>query len=116
MKARLVRAAPIVALALVALVSGPLASAQTQAPSNQSALNALAGPLYQQLAAIKGVTSPGAPPPIQVKSREETRRFIQQEIDRHYAPARLEAERKAMVAWGLIPPDYDLRRLFVHLI
>ena len=116
MNGRLVRTAPILALALVALVSGRLASAQTQAPSSQSALSALAGPLYQQLAAIKGVASPGAPPPILVKSRDETRRFIQQEIDRHYAPARLEAERKGMVAWGLIPPDYDLRRLFVDLM
>src|SRR5262249_3029329 len=38
------------------------------------------------------------------------------EMDRRYAPARLESERKGMVAWGLIPPDYDLRRLFVDLM
>jgi hypothetical protein len=76
----------------------------------------LAGPLYQQLAALKGMTSPGAPPPIQIKSRDETRRFIQQEMDRRYSAARIESERKGMVAWGLIPPTYDLRRLFVDLM
>jgi hypothetical protein len=62
------------------------------------------------------MASPGAPPPILVKSREETRRFIEQELERRYSPARVEQERKAMVAWGLIPRDYDLRRLFVDLM
>src|SRR5262245_5732582 len=111
---RLLRIAPALGL-VVALVSGRLAWAQTESPT-QPPLSALAGPLYQQLASLKGVASPGAPPPILVKSRDETRRFIQQEMDRRYAPARLESERKAMVAWGLIPADYDLRRLFVDLM
>ncbi len=62
------------------------------------------------------MASPGPPPPILIRSRDETRRFIQQELDRRYAPARLDSERKGMVAWGLIPPDYDLRRLFVDLM
>jgi hypothetical protein len=112
---RLLRTAPALGLAVVALSCGRIAWAQTQAP-NQSALGALAGPLYQQLAALKGMTSPGTPPPILIKSRDDTRRFIQHEMDRRYPPARLESERKGMVAWGLIPPDYDLRRLFVDLM
>ena len=37
-------------------------------------------------------------------------------MDRRYSAARLESERKGMVAWGLIPPTYDLRRLFVDLM
>jgi hypothetical protein len=102
-------------VALVALVCGRLAWAQPQTPT-QSPLSLLAGPLYQQLATLKGMASPGPPPPILIRSRDETRRFIQHEMDRRYAPARLESERKGMVAWGLIPPDYDLRRLFVDLM
>jgi hypothetical protein len=106
---------PALTLALVALVGAQSAWAQAPAPASAT-LDALAGPLYQQLAALKGMASPGAPPPILLRSRDATRRFIQQELDRRYSPARLESERKGMVAWGLIPPDYDLRRLFVGLM
>src|SRR5262245_7842302 len=66
-------------------------------------LDALAAPLYQQLAALKGMGNPGAPPPLVARSREETRRFIEQELDRRYSAPRVEAERKGMAAWGLIP-------------
>src|SRR5262245_48117673 len=92
-----------------------MAWSQTQAPA-QASLGLLAGPLYQQLATLKGIPSPGAPPPILIKSRDETRRFLQQEMDRRYSAARIESERKGMVAWGLIPPTLDLRRLFVDLM
>jgi len=104
---------PAVVLAVLAFLAAWPASAQT---SDQAALTALAGPLYQELAGIKGMASPGPPPPILIKSREDTRRFIQKELDRRYPPAQLEAERKGLVAWGLIPADYDLRRLFVDLM
>jgi hypothetical protein len=106
---------PALALALAALIGGQGAWAQAPAPSSSS-LDALAGPLYRELAALKGMASPGAPPPILIRSRDATRRFIQQELDRRYSPVRLESERKGMVAWGLIPADYDLRRLFVDLM
>jgi hypothetical protein len=112
--ARIRRAVTILALAAIASSSGQITWAQPQAPAQSLAL--LAGPLYQQLATLKGMTSPGAPPPILIKSRDETRRFIQQEMDRRYSAARIESERKGMVAWGLIPPTYDLRRLFVELM
>jgi hypothetical protein len=112
---RVLRAAAALGLGLLAFTVGQVGWAQPQAPA-PSTLTALAGPLYQQLAALKGMASPGPPPPILIRSRDETRRFIQQELDRRYPPSRLEAERKGMVAWGLIPPDYDLRRLFVDLM
>jgi hypothetical protein len=115
MRRRSLRLLPLLALAVVTLVCDHAASAQPQT-QGRSALGALAGPLYQQLAALKGMASPGSPPPILIKSREETRRFIQQELDRRYSAEQLESERKGMVAWGLIPPDYDLRRLFVDLM
>ena len=85
-------------------------------PQSQRALEALAAPLYAQLAALKGIAAPGPPPPLLIRTREENRRFIEQELQRRYSAARVEAERKGMVAWGLIPPDYDLRRLFVDLM
>ena len=114
MNPRFLRTVAVLAVA-TALISGRTATAQTQAPA-QTPLSLLAGPIYQQLAALKGMTSPGPPPPILIRSRDETRRFIQQEMDRRYTPARLESERKGMVAWGLIPATYDLRRLFVDLM
>lgn len=110
------RALPVVALAAALLLP---AAALAQAPSaspTATALEALAGPLFRQLAALKGMPSPGDPPPIVLRSREETRRFIEQELDRRYAGPRVEAERKGMAAWGLIPVDYDLRRLFLDLM
>jgi hypothetical protein len=103
----------VVALVLVAFMPAAAPAPQVQADSS---LTALAGPLYRQLADLKGMASPGPPPPILIKSREETRRFIEQELNRRYSPARVEQERKGMVAWGLIPRDYDLRRLFVDLM
>src|SRR3990172_5582921 len=101
-------------LAVGALLPGAT-RAQPQAQS-RPALEALAAPLYAQLAALKGIAMPGPPPPLQIRTREEKRRFIEQELDRRYSPARVEAERKGMVAWGLIPRDYDLRRLFLDLM
>jgi hypothetical protein len=101
-------------LAVGALLPGA-SRAEPQAQT-RPALEALAAPLYAQLAALKGIASPGAPPPLQIRTREENRRFIEQELDRRYSPARVEAERKGMVAWGLIPRDYDLRRLFLDLM
>src|SRR5262249_53634833 len=101
-----------ITVAIVAFVRASTPTAQTTDPS----LTALAGPLYRQLAQLKGVAAPGAPPPIFVKSREGTRKFIEQELDRRYSPARVEQEGKGMVAWGLIPPDYDLRKLVVDLM
>ncbi len=108
------RALLFLALAAIALV--PVDRSLAQTTDTQASLEALAGPVYRELAALKGVSAPGPPPPIQIKSRAEMRRFVEQELDRKYSGARVEAERKGMVAWGLIPPDYDLRRLFVDLM
>ena len=109
------RAPALVLLALAAaLAAAPALRAQQPSPA-QAALDAVAAPLYQQLAALKGIASPG-PPPVLLRSRAENRRFIEREMARRYSPAVLEAERKSMVAWSMIPPDYDLRRLFLDLL
>lgn len=111
------RRAPALALLALAVALGaaPALRAQQASPA-QAALDAVAGPLYQQLAALKGIASPGPPPPVLLRSRGENRRFIEKEIARRYSPAVLEAERKSMVAWGVIPSDYDLGRLFLDLL
>ena len=93
-----------------------LGQSQAQPPDSSRALEALAAPIYQQLATLKGMTSPGHPPPVLLRSREDNRRFMEQEMNRRYSPARIEAERKTLVAWGLIPVDYDLRTLFLDLM
>ncbi|HEV8533183.1 MAG TPA: ImmA/IrrE family metallo-endopeptidase [Methylomirabilota bacterium] len=103
---------------LLVLACAPTLLAQSHAQPSESsrALEALAVPIYQQLAALKGMSAPGNPPPVLLRSREDNRRFMEQEMNRRYSPARIEAERKTLVAWGLIPADYDLRTLFLDLM
>lgn len=84
--------------------------------SSVASLETLAGSFFAELATIRGLPSPGSPPPIMIRSRSETRRYVEQELDRKYPAAQVEAERKAMVAWGLIPADFDLRGLFLDLL
>jgi uncharacterized protein DUF955 len=111
------RRAPALALLALAasLAAAPALGVQQSSPA-QLALEGVTAPLYQQLAELKGIASPGPPPPVLLRSRAENRRFIEQEINRRYSPALLEAERKSMIAWGVLPPDYDLRRLFLDLL
>ena len=113
---RLPRIPAVALLALAAALAAVLPLRAQPPGAAQAALDAVAAPLYQQLAAIKGMASPGPPPPVLIRSRADNRRFIEQEINRRYSPSVLEAERKSMVAWGVIPPDYDLRRLFLDLL
>jgi len=110
------RAPAFVLIALAAALAAATALRAQQSSPAQVALDAVTAPLYQQLAALKGIASPGPPPAVLLRSRAENRRFIEQEINRRYAPAVLDAERKSMVAWGVLPPDYDLRRLFLDLL
>lgn len=112
------RRAPVIALLAMAAALAAVLPLKAQQPDSaqQTALTALATPLYDQLAALRGVASPGQPPTVLVRSRAENRRFIEQEINRRYSKAQLEAERKSMVAWGVLPADYDLQRLFLDLL
>jgi hypothetical protein len=112
---RFARTLVLVVVAVILAGTLPLA-AQPSAPEQRSALEAMAAPLYDQLAELRGIASAGPPPPLLVRSRADNRRFIEQEINRRYSAAQLEAERKSMVAWGVLPPDYDLQRLYVDLL
>jgi hypothetical protein len=113
------RRAPVIALLLVAAGLAavlPLYAQSRPDAEQQAALSAVAAPLYDQLAERRGIASPGPPPPVLVRSRADNRRFIEQEMNRRYSSDQLEAERKSMVAWGVLPADYDLQRLFVDLL
>lgn len=113
------RRAPVIALLLVAAGLAavlPLYAQSRPDAEQQAALSAVAAPLYDQLAELRGIASPGPPPPVLVRSRADNRRFIEQEINRRYSQDQLEAERKSMVAWGVLPADYDLQRLFLDLL
>ncbi len=94
------------------LLSVPAAAQQTPVAS----LQALVAPFFAQLAALRGLPSVDSPPPVVVRSRSETRRFLDQELNRKYPPAQIQAEQKSMIAWGLAPPDFDLRAFFLDLM
>lgn len=113
------RRAPVIALLLVAAGLAavlPLRAQPRPGAEQQTALSAVAAPLFDQLAELRGIASPGQPPPVLVRSRSDNRRFIQQEMNRRYSKDQLEAERKSMVAWGVLPAEYDLQRLFLDLL
>jgi len=94
------------------LLSVPAAAEQNPVAS----LQALVAPFFAELSALRGLPSAGSPPPVVVRSRSETRRFLDQELNRKYPPAQIEAEQKSMIAWGLAPPDFDLRAFFLDLM
>ncbi len=113
------RRAPVIALLLVAAGLAavlPLRAQPRPDAAQQTALSAVAAPLFDQLAELRGIASPGQPPPVLVRSRSDNRRFIEQEMNRRYSKDQLEAERKSMVAWGVLPAEYDLERLFLDLL
>lgn len=103
----------IVAVGTLALATEVLPGPPSaQAPSVQS----LADALFGQLARLRGAASPGPPPSVVIGSRADTRRHVEQELDRKYPARRVEAEQKALVAWGLVPAHFNLRRLLIDLL
>ena len=105
--------AAVLALSLIVGASPALAPGQQPQTAPEQAL---ANSLYSQLAALRGQAAPGPPPPVVIRSQAEIRRYAEQELNRKYPPARLEAERKGMVAWGLIAADFDLRGMLLDLL
>jgi hypothetical protein len=79
-------------------------------------LQAEAAQLVQELARLRGLPTVGLTPRVVVRSREERRRFILGELKRKYPESRLAAERRAMVAWGLVPPGFDLGGFLTDLV
>jgi hypothetical protein len=100
-----------VLLTVAAIVS--LAAGQTLVPRG---LRAEAARLLQELAALRGLSSPDAPPKLLIQSREERRRFVLGALARRYSAPRVDVERRALVAWGLVPADFDLAGFLVDLL
>jgi hypothetical protein len=110
---RAVRARKASALGLLAgLALASLAAAQALVTPE---LRAEAARLFGEVAAIRGLPPPGPPPPLVIQSREERRRFVASELGRRFSPVRLDAERQALVAWGLAPADFDLATFYADL-
>jgi hypothetical protein len=103
--------ARVVLLGLLAVAAA--ASAQALVTPE---LRAEAARLFRELATLRGLPPPGTPPPLVIQSREERRRFVLAELARKYSPARLDAERRALVAWGLVPADFDLAGFLADLL
>ncbi|MBI4014168.1 MAG: hypothetical protein HY359_17755 [Candidatus Rokubacteria bacterium] len=104
------------ALALAAgLASGGLGRVTAQ-PLAVRELAAEAPAILRELAALRGIPAAGAPPRLVTRTREERRRFVLGELKRKYPATRLDAERRAMIAWGLIPADFDLAGFLTDLI
>jgi hypothetical protein len=98
---------------LGAIALAALASAQAVVSPE---LRADATRVFQELAAIRGLPPPGPAPPLVIQSREERRRFVVAELARKSSPERLDAERRALVAWGLAPADFDLANFYADLL
>ena len=107
------RPIPRLLLLLGALAIASLASAQAMVSQE---LRAEATRLFRELATLRGLPSTGGLPPLVIQSREERRRFVVGELSRKYSPARLDAERRALVAWGLVPADFDLPGFLADLL
>jgi hypothetical protein len=104
-------AAAFVLLTALAVVSP--AAGQALVPPG---LHVEAARLFQELAALRALSSPGAPPRLLIQSREERRRFVLGELSRKYSATRVDVERRALVAWGLVPADFDLAGFLVDLL
>lgn len=104
--------AGLLLVCLAAAAPGP-ASAQ---PVVSPRLRAESARIFRELAQLRGFPLAGAPPTVVLRSREDRRRFIARELARKYSPARLDAERRAMAAWRLIPSDFDLGGFLTDLV
>lgn len=101
-------------LALLLLLASPTGTAGQALGARE--LAAEAPRILQELARLRGLPAPGPPPRVVIRTREERRRFVLREFQRKYATGRLDAERRAMVAWGLIPSDFDLAGFLTDLV
>jgi hypothetical protein len=103
--------ARLLALALCSVAS--LASAQALVSQE---LRAETARLFREVASLRGLPSSGGPPPLVIQTRDERRRFVAAELTRKFSPTRLDAERRALAAWGLVPADFDLPAFLADLL
>jgi hypothetical protein len=105
-----------VAAALGLVLLGLASAAGAQQSLGVRELAAEAPRILRELAGLRGLPATGPPPRVVIRTREERRQFILREFQRKFSTGRLDAERRAMVAWGLIPPDFDLAGFLTELV
>ena len=105
----------VLAVCLALAVALPGLGRVTAQPLAVRELAAEAPAILRELARLRGVPAAGSPRVV-TRTREERRRFILGELKRKYPATRLDAERRAMVAWGLIPADFDLAGFLTDLL
>ncbi len=92
----------------------PTAGPAATAGSEQDELLAAAEAIGAEMEAIRGLE---ATQPITngLMSRSELADYMQEELDREYAPEEMENDVRTMAAFDLLPEDYDLRGELVEL-
>jgi hypothetical protein len=103
-------AATLIAGALLAPGAGPAQPLTVGELAAEAALG------LQELSRIRGLPQPSFQVRMVVRSREERRRFVAGEFRRKWAPGQLDAERRALSAWGLVPAGFDLETFLADLI
>jgi len=106
----------IVSLLAALLSIGAIPARATSQQPGTASLESIAGSVFAEIASLRGVPAPGKPPPVVIRSRGEIRRHAERELGRKYPAGQLDAERKAMVAWGMIPAGFDLRGTLLDLL
>ena len=92
----------------------PTAGPAATPGSEQDELLAAAGAIGAEMETIRGLE---ATQPItnNLMSRSEMADYLQDEIDREYAPEEVKNDTRAMAAFDFIPEDYDLKGELVEL-
>jgi hypothetical protein len=115
-------------LAVWALAGAAPAAAQDIPPSEDASriINALLGglggfgnvtgeELQREVAEVGGVPF-RAPVPLDFMTHADLLRYVQKLVDEDYPPEEAEADRRGLVAFGLLTPDTDLRGLRRRLL
>jgi len=105
-----------VSLLVLLLGASTLVASASAQQASRPPVETLVEMSLANVAAIRGLASPPSAPPVIFRSKSETKRFFERELARKHPATRLEAERKTMVVWGLIPPDFDLRGFLADLL
>jgi hypothetical protein len=109
--------AALALLALVTLGLGAAVWAATAAPPRLQDLQRLldsADATLQRIATLRGLQPPATLAKA-IRSRDAIARRFQELMRERYPPARLEAERKALVKFALIPPDFPLEKFLLDM-
>lgn len=98
------------------LLASSLSLAQAPAPeSAEQRLIAAAEEVEHQVSAISGL-KPTAPIPKRLKSREEIRQYVVEQMREQYPPAKLRGDQLSLERFGLIPKNFSLEKTLVNVL